>query len=57
MAFTAATSQALVQATWEKLTQGKLQMEQYMLDNNPALLAQTITALAAVTTAITNVNA
>ncbi len=57
MAFTAATSQALVQATWEKLDQAKLQIEQYMLVNNPAILAATVTALAAVTTAITNVSA
>ena len=56
MAFTAATSQALVQTTLEKLDQGYTAVEQYMLTNNPSKLAETITALAAVTAAIAAVS-
>jgi hypothetical protein len=57
MAFTAATSQALVQTTLNKLDVAQTSIEQYMLVNNPALLAGVITDLAAVTAAITAVNA
>lgn len=57
MAFTAATSQALIQTTRDALIAAELQVEQYMLTNNPGQLAPTITALAAVTAAITAVTA
>lgn len=57
MAFTVATSQALVQTTRDALIAGEKAVEQYMLTNNPGVLAGAVTALAAVTAAITAVSA
>ncbi len=57
MAFTAATSQTLVETTRQKLIAATLQIEQYIQANNPGLLTQTVAALAAVTAAITAVSA
>ena len=57
MAFTAATSQVLVETTRQKLITAAKSIELYTLVNNPGLLAGVITDLAAVTTAITAVNA
>ena len=57
MAFTAATSQALVQTVLDKLDAAYQLHEQYMLVNNPGLLAANITALNAVVTAINAVQA
>lgn len=52
MAMTAATSQATLQTALEKLNAAYLQLEQYMLTNNPGQLAATITALTAAQTAV-----
>jgi hypothetical protein len=57
MAFTAATSQALVETTRQKLIASAKSIELYTLVNNPGLLAGVITDLAAVTAAITAVSA
>jgi len=57
MAFTAATSQALVQTVRDTLIKAEKSTELYMLVNNPGLLAGLITDLAAVTAAITAVSA
>lgn len=57
MAFTAATAQSLVQTTRDKLIAGQIAIELYMLSNNPGLLAGAVSALAAVTAAITAVSA
>lgn len=57
MAFTAATSKALVETTRQKLIAASKSIEQYQLVQNPALLAGLITDLAAVTAAITAVSA
>lgn len=56
MAFTAATSQVLVETTRQKLIAAAKSIELYTLVNNPGLLAGVITDLAAVTTAITAVS-
>jgi hypothetical protein len=57
MAFTAATSQTLVETTRQKLLAAEAAVELYLQVNNPGLLAGAIAALAAVTTAITAVSA
>lgn len=57
MAFTVATSQVLVNTTRDKLFTASRSLEQYMLTNNPGVLAQAVTDLAAVTAAITAVSA
>lgn len=57
MAFTAATSQTLVQTTRDKLIAAERSMFLYMNVNNPGLLAQAVADLAAVTAAITAVSA
>lgn len=57
MAFTAATSQALVETTRQQLIAAQLAIESYIQVNNPGLLAPAVTALAAVTAAITAVSA
>lgn len=57
MAFTAATSQALVETTREKLITATKSIELYIGVNSPGLLAGVITDLAAVTAAITAVSA
>ena len=57
MAFTAATSQVLVQTTIDKLAIAAKSIELYRDgSNNPGLLAGVITDLAAVTAAITAVS-
>lgn len=57
MAFTAATSQALVETTRQQLIAAQLAIESYIQVNNPGLLSPAVTALAAVTAAITAVSA
>lgn len=57
MAFTAATSQTLVETTREKIITASRSLELYMQVNSPGLLAQAVTDLAAVTAAITAVSA
>lgn len=52
MAFTAATSQTLVEAAREQIIKTEIQLELYMQVNNPALLAQTNTSLTACIAAI-----
>ena len=57
MAFSASTSQVLVETVRQKLITASQNIELYTLVNNPGLLAGVITDLAAVTTAITAVSA
>lgn len=57
MAFTAATSQVLVETTRQKLIKATQSMELYIQVKNPGLLAGVITDLAAVTAAVTAVSA
>lgn len=57
MAFTAATEQTLVFTVEDKLRAALIELGQYALANNPALLAQTDAALVAAVAAITALRA
>jgi hypothetical protein len=52
MAFSAATSQATVQAALESLSKAYLALQQYMLVNNPGLLSTADAAATAAKNAI-----
>ena len=53
MAFTAATSQATVEAARQAIIKADKAIEQYMLTNNPGILTTVDAALLAAATAIT----
>ncbi len=53
MPFTAATSQTLVEAARQAIVKADKAIEQYMLTNNPGILATVDAALLAASTAIT----
>ncbi len=57
MAFSAATPQALLQTAEDKLRAAVQALDQYIVVNNPTLLAQTDAALVAATAAITALRA
>ena len=57
MAWTAATAQSLVVAAREKLITAELELEQYLLVNNPGILSRANTALTAAAAAITALQA
>lgn len=57
MAWSAATSQATVEAAREALIKATQQIELYIQTNNPGLLAQADAAVAAAGTAITALRA